>query len=272
MNLKQAIRRRMSILEGTPIYDPLRSFYHATLHREGAKVPDAIALWYAPFIRPGDTVFDVGANHGEHTAVMLRLGARVVAVEPNGACARRLRGRFFGRRVAIEETAVGHEVGEAVLHIADSDTLSTLSSDWREQSRSQGRFEGVGWREEVRVPVTTLGELFTKHGRPSFIKIDVEGFEEQVLRGMPQLPAALCYEFNTESNDMTLRCLDLLVERGATAFCIRHGIGTGGRPGNWRDRHAVEMELREVSESGKGRFGDIFAAREVPADQGQRRP
>lgn len=196
---------------------------------------------------------------------MHRLGARVVAVEPNRACARRLRGRFFGRRVTVEETAVGQEVGEAVLHIADSDTLSTLSSDWREQSRSQGRFEDVGWREEVRVPVTTLGELFTKHGRPSFIKIDVEGFEEQVLRGMPEMPPALCFEFNTESNEMTLRCLDLLVERGATAFCIRHGIGTDERPTDWRDRSEVEAHLRELSRDGKGRFGDIFAACKLPS-------
>src|SRR4051794_16322556 len=49
---------------------------------------------YRQFVRPGDLVFDIGANRGGKCAAFLRLGARVVAVEPNPGCVTALRRRF----------------------------------------------------------------------------------------------------------------------------------------------------------------------------------
>ena len=70
------------------------------------------AVWR--FIQPGDLVFDVGAHVGDRVASFRRLGARVVAVEPQHAMARVLRLLYrFSRAVAIEEVAVGREPGRA---------------------------------------------------------------------------------------------------------------------------------------------------------------
>jgi len=66
------------------------------------------------FIRPGDLVFDVGAHVGDRVASFHRLGARVVAVEPQPSMVRALR-LLYGRSksVAIEALAVGREPGRA---------------------------------------------------------------------------------------------------------------------------------------------------------------
>src|SRR5256885_14958552 len=63
---------------------------------------------YRNFVRPGDLVFDVGAHVGDRVASFRRLGARVVAVEPQRSMVRALR-LLYGRSksVAIEALAVG---------------------------------------------------------------------------------------------------------------------------------------------------------------------
>src|SRR5512146_2306343 len=67
---------------------------------------------YGHFVRPGDLVFDVGAHVGDRVASFRRLGARVVAVEPQPALLRTLR-LFYGRdpMIAIEGSAVGRQPG-----------------------------------------------------------------------------------------------------------------------------------------------------------------
>ena len=51
----------------------------------------ALDTLYGPFLRPGDLAFDIGAHVGDRTASFRRLGARVVALEPQPACFRALR-------------------------------------------------------------------------------------------------------------------------------------------------------------------------------------
>ena len=51
---------------------------------------------YGHFVRPGDLVFDIGAHVGDRVASFRRLGARVVAVEPQPAMVRALR-LLYGR-------------------------------------------------------------------------------------------------------------------------------------------------------------------------------
>lgn len=259
------IGQKASFLLGTPLYDPLRAVYHAMVNSAGSKVFNAIQSWYAPFLTRGDLAFDIGANRGEHTAAILGLGVRVVAVEPNEVCASRLRRRFWGRTVSVVQSAVGAERGEAILHLGESDTLSTLSTDWLQRRQAHGRFQSEKSAGEVRVPVVTMSDLIAEHGMPSFVKIDVEGFEEHVLRGMAVMPPALCFEFNSESLETTLHCLDILTERGATAFCIRKGIGTDSAPVHWHSRDEVENMLTSAVAEGIGRYGDVFAVRQVPS-------
>src|SRR5262245_29006022 len=78
----------------------------------------ALDRFYRPFIKPGDLVLDVGAHVGDRLAAFRRLGARVIAVEPQPALVRTLRLRYGrDRGVAIEPVAVGRNAGTVELKL-----------------------------------------------------------------------------------------------------------------------------------------------------------
>ena len=171
---------------------------------EGAiqKARDAIqrrrALrFYAQFFERGDLVFDVGANVGARTAWFTDLGAKVVAIEPQRSCLELLEREYRGSSdVVIVPKALGAAPGHADLAICvEAPTISTLSSAWRDEGRFAGEFE---WTRSERVEMTTLDELIAEHGLPAFCKIDVEGFEGDVLAGLNRPLPAVSFEFTRE--------------------------------------------------------------------------
>lgn len=172
---------------------------------------------YRQFIKPGEVVFDVGAHVGGRTALFLEAGARVVAVEPQRSCLVRLRERFKGDpRVKVVPKALGARPGHSELAIcADATTISTMSPRWRTQSRFAKDYE---WQRTERVPVATLETLIRQFGMPAFCKIDVEGFELEVLRGLRQPVRVLSFEFVKEFLGETEQCLAYLKKLGPVEF------------------------------------------------------
>ena len=142
---------------------------------------------YGSLVRDGDLVFDVGAHLGDRSAAFAALGARVIALEPQPRIARWLR-RIVGRneRITVRTEAVGAAVGTARLAISRrTPTLSTLSASWRDSIQERNpAFRDVRWEDSVEVPVVTLDTLIETYGKPSFCKIDVEGYEAEVLAGL----------------------------------------------------------------------------------------
>ena len=176
---------------------------------------------YAPFVGPDDLVFDIGAHLGDRTRAFHALGAGVVAFEPQPHVARWLR-RLVGRldRVTLRHEAVGAREGRAVLAVSGANpTVSTLAAQWRARiGEANPGFASVEWDDAVEVPVTTLDRLIAEHGRPRFCKIDVEGYEAEVLAGLSQPIAALSIEFVQGSLDVALACVARLGELGDYRF------------------------------------------------------
>jgi FkbM family methyltransferase len=189
----------------------------ARLYLGGTARRAALDRWYRQFIGPGELVFDVGAHVGDRAACFARLGARVIALEPQPAIARFL--RITHRGVHVVQAAAGARRGRVLLHVnAANPTVSTASADFLRAADSAAGWHGQVWSDRISVPATTLRALITRHGTPAFIKIDVEGFEHIVLAGLPRAVRALSFEFTTIQRDVAFACLDRLAALGYRHF------------------------------------------------------
>ena len=215
--------------------------------------------FYRRFVRPGDVVFDIGAHVGDRVAVFRRLGARVIAVEPQPALVKALR-LLYGRRraVAIEPVAIARTPGILELKLnVDNPTVSTASQAFRRAAADAPGWEGQTWSRTVRVPATTLDALTARHGAPAFIKIDVEGFEAEALAGLTRPPPALSFEFTTIQPDVASACIERCAELGYTLYNAMLGESHTLVHRDWLPAGEIAAWLRALQQSANS--GDIYA-------------
>ena len=234
---------------------PIRNLYYSVFNRDYIRIQKARRGFYRQFVNVNSLVFDIGANHGEHADVFLRLGARVVAVEPNPVCCKRIRAlRHDDRRLTVRCEAVGDRQGEADLFTGVHDGHSTVSEEWMQAASKTNA--GFKWNEPIKVHLNTLDSIRREYGTPDFIKIDVEGYEANVLRGMSFLPSALGFEFHAFGLASVEECLSLPVFGSACAFNIAQGESWTLAWQDWRDKAAV---LNYIATLPADVFGDIYA-------------
>ena len=220
---------------------------------------DALDRHYARFVAKDDLVFDIGSHVGDRVAAFRRLGARVIAVEPQPALAKTLR-LIYGRDrgVALVEGAVGREPGRVALKLnLDNPTVSTASEAFIAAARDASGWEGQHWIRTVEVPVTTLDVLIARHGPPSFIKIDVEGYEAEVLAGLTKPVPALSFEFTTIQRDIACACVARCAAIGYRAFEASLGESLAFAHGRKLEASEITDWLMGLPEHANS--GDIYA-------------
>jgi FkbM family methyltransferase len=212
--------------------------------------------FYAALLPKGALVFDIGANMGTMTAIFAALGAKVVAVEPNPDCATHIERSTSRDAVDVLQAAVGERDGSAELNVSDrKDKMSSLSVKWC-QAVSNGNRDYAGmWNRKLTVPMVTLDSLIQRHGLPFYIKIDVEGYEEQALKGLSKRPPLLSFEFNRMFLEPALRALDNSIFEGASFNYTLIDPVKFELPG-WVDREELKKTISD-SKDARG-LGDIF--------------
>jgi FkbM family methyltransferase len=213
---------------------------------------------YGGFVRSGDLVFDVGAHVGDRVASFRRLGARVVAVEPQPAMVRVLK-LLYGRSrsVSIEAMAVGREPGTVPMMInTDNPTVSSMSAAFIAAARDAPGWTSQRWTGRVDVPVTTLDALIARHGTPAFIKLDVEGFEAEALHGLSRAVRALSFEFTTIQREVGVACIARCSALGYDKFNAALGESQTF-VGAWMSAGDITRWLLDLPQEANS--GDIYA-------------
>jgi FkbM family methyltransferase len=250
-----------NLLKSTGLYKSFRN--HRQLKKElnrfeqWTEFDERMMAFYRQFIQPGDLVFDVGANMGNRTKVFCKLGARVVAFEPQLICYNFLRKVFRNTEsVRIIKRALGAAEGIAEMLVSDVHTISSLSAGWVHEVTKSGRFNAYAWDNRQRVEITTLDKAILDFGVPSFAKIDVEGYEFEVLSGLSTPIDCISIEFVPECIQKTFDCIDHM--RSLSEIDARLSIGESMefQTRSWVSADEIKQVLVDT-----GLFGDIYIRR-----------
>jgi FkbM family methyltransferase len=225
----------------------------------------AMDALYRRFLRPGDLAFDIGAHVGDRVASFRRLGARAVAIEPQPALARTLRILFaLDRNVTVERLAVGAKEGKIELKLnLRNPTVATASEEFIRAADGAPGWDGQHWTKSVRVPMTTLDSLIAGHGEPRFVKIDVEGFEDEVLAGLSRPLHALSLEFTTIQRSVALRAIERLEKLGPYSFNAALGESQQFVHAAPLDARAIAHWIEDLPVAANS--GDVYASLDADA-------
>jgi FkbM family methyltransferase len=215
-------------------------------------------LLIATLIRPAGLCFDIGANIGQRVEAFRGQGFRVIAVEPQDACFSLLASRFrTDPGVKLVKKAAGKTSGRAMMMISDTNTLSTLSKDFIAATKQSGRFQGITWSKNQEVEVTTLDELIAQYGVPDFVKIDVEGFEQEVIQGLSRPISLMSIEWVPELTNVTLGCIDHLSRLGCASFNLSWLESGRLSSQRWSTREEI-TEILHLFRSETYLFADLY--------------
>jgi FkbM family methyltransferase len=142
-------------------------------------------------LRPGDIVFDCGANVGDVTAQLIGSGAHIHAFEPDPVAFARLSDRFLGAaNVTLHNVAVATRDGDATLIRASDFADDPTARTSRSTIVAGGHL--MADHGETTAPVKTIDlprlirETVSQHGEIALLKLDIEGAELEILEALEQ--------------------------------------------------------------------------------------
>ena len=204
---------------------------------------------YKKFIKPGDLVFDIGANIGDYTKIFTYLKVKkVIALEPNPKLKMILKKRFKDKNVIILTNGVSDKRGKAEFYyIAGLEECGSIYSNWNKKNN--------GGQIKIKVNLITLTDLINLYGVPNYIKIDVEGNEYNVLLGLKEKVDLISFEFHLTKIEKFNNCLERLKSLKYNKFAI---VDSDLKYYDWMN----EIQLRKVVKKlivKKVDAGEIFA-------------
>jgi len=208
-------------------------------------------------LQPNSTIFDIGAHIGDVSVPYVQNNYSVIMVEPQHTHCFYLQQKFGSNpNVKIINKGVADKPGMLQMNInSQAPYLSTFSTRWM-----TGRFKDSIWDQQITVEVTTLDQLIADYGDPAYVKIDVEGFEYQILLGLSKKTGIISFEFTVEFFDDATKCLDKLIDLGYTRFNYSIADQENFQLNDWHNRDQLISDLQELFKNSGGMWGDIYAA------------
>lgn len=246
----------IKIIKKTPLQFIYRYLKKEKLIKQDSPIPQKFLSFYSVFLRNNSLVFDVGANYGNRSKVFRKLGAQVIAFEPQEKCYDYLVSYFWGdSKIKIEKCALGEKSYETSMLISNHSVLSTLSKEFVEKTQVSGRFIDRTWVGSQAVKVKTLDEFIMKHGTPCFIKIDVEGFEHEVIKGLNHPIPAISLEYARENFANLLGALRKISKLGDYKYQFSPQESLILSNHNWKNFDQISEELDNYSGL---EWGDVY--------------
>lgn len=249
-----------SLIKHTPFYKSYKKYKqeHTIKAQEKleAKYLPLRIQFYKQFINSGDLVFDVGANVGNRVEAFLKCNAKVIAIEPQPSCVEVLKQKF-GHSITIENVGLSDKTGELEMQVFNDTTVSTFSKDYADKTKD--RFKYSRWETTLKVPVTTLDKLIERYGIPVFCKIDVEGYELEVLKGLQKKIPCMSIEYCVPEMEVQLgECLAYW-HNVAPKATFNYSVGENmvWALDGWKDYTTFNEHIKS-KEFIKTSFGDIY--------------
>jgi FkbM family methyltransferase len=213
--------------------------------------------FYNQFLKKDELCFDVGANVGNRIEPMLQIGAKVIAVEPQKKCIEILQ-KKFGDRITIVTKGLSEKEEVKEFYISDASTISSFSKEWIDKVK-ETRFKYYAWNKVEKVEMTTLDNLINQYGLPAFIKIDVEGYELEVLSGLSKKVKFISYEYTVpEQTNKAVACLQKLISINPD-LTANFSVGESMKleKGKWMSAQEMLTFIQSKEFENTG-FGDIY--------------
>ena len=252
--MRRALKIIQRIIKSSPlIYTEIKA---AQLRRWTAD-DERRGKFYSNFINKKNLCFDIGANFGNRVKVFLRIGAKVIAIEPLSECVKVLN-TVYGTRpdLTLVDKAMGPVEGQSEIFVPDITVIASMSRGWIEAVKKSGRFAGSNWLEIRKVEVTTIDKLIETYGIPDFVKIDVEGFEFEVIKGLTQPVGMLSLEYTAEYIESILSSIDHLTSIGDFEFNYCEGETMSFVLEKWVGAETLKDIMKK---QGKLAAGDVYA-------------
>jgi hypothetical protein len=144
---------------------------------------------------------------------------------------------------------------------SSASSLGSFSETWIEAVCESKRLPLHHWNEGVFIELVTLDEIIQLHGTPDFIKINVEGYESEVLKGLSIPIKVLSFEYTVpERIESAIECLDIVKKLHQDQVWFNYSIGETMELSlaNWVNFEELKLEIRSERFLNSS-AGDIYA-------------